>query len=134
MGIKSFVGMLAALFRPLYKRISLLSLLLFLRDSHFFFVQYFSHSSSFKAVIASYKASSPIQSLSDLSLKNDALGIPNTAAIFQNGVNTSPTCCLLYILKTLIKITSQETKCFICLSTHVADMCLPSQVMCDCYS
>ena len=36
-GIRSSVGMLAAPFRPLYKRISLLSLLLFMRDSHFSF-------------------------------------------------------------------------------------------------
>ena len=36
-GIRSSVGMLAAAYRPLYKRISLLSLLLFLRDSNFSF-------------------------------------------------------------------------------------------------
>ena len=82
---------------------------------------------SFKTVIATNKHSSPI-------LKNHALGIPNTAAIFQNGANKSPVCCLLYILRTLIKISSQETKSSICLSTHVADMCIPSQVMYDCYS
>ena len=61
-------------------------------------------------------------------------GIPNTAAIFQNGANTSLMCCFFNILRTLIKISSQETKSSICLSTHVADMCIPSQVMCDCYS
>ena len=36
-GIKSSVGMLAAPFRPLYKRVSLLSPLLFLRDFYFRF-------------------------------------------------------------------------------------------------
>ena len=43
-GIMASVGMLAAPFRPLYKRISLLSLLLFLRDSRlsFFFFFFFS--------------------------------------------------------------------------------------------
>ena len=46
-GIRSSVGMLAVPFRPLHKRINLLSLLLFLRDSGCF--QYSSHTPSFGA-------------------------------------------------------------------------------------
>ena len=127
-GIRSSVGMLAAPFRPLYKRISLLSLLRFLRDSHFsfFFFQYSSHTPSFKVVIASNKHSSPILNFFDFLLKNHALGIPSTAPIFQNGANKSPIYCFFYILWTLMKISSQKTKSSICLSTHVADMCIPS--------
>ena len=34
----------------------------------------------------------------------------------------------------IYKGSYQETKSSICLSTHVADMCIPSYVMCDCYS
>ena len=128
--------MLAAPFRPFYKKTknSLLFLLLFLRDSHFIFFQYSNHSTGFKAVIASYKPNSPIRSLFDFLLKNHALGIPNTAGIFQNGTNKSPICCLSYILGTLIKISSQETMSSICMSTHDADMCIAYQIMCDCYS
>ena len=133
-GIRSSVWMLATPFRPLYNRISLLYLLLFLRDSHFSFFSSIPVTHSFKAVIASNKPSSHILNFFDFLLKNHALGIPNTATIFQNGANKSPICCRFYIPRTLIKISSQETKSSICLSTHVADMCIPSQVTCDCYS
>ena len=62
----------------------------FLRDSHCSFFQYSSHASISKAVIASCKPSSPILNFFDFLLKNHALGIPNTAANFQNGVNGGP--------------------------------------------
>ena len=68
--------------------------------------------------IASNKPSSPILNFYDFLLKNHTLGIPNTAAIFQNGVNKSSICCLFCTLRTLIKILSRETKSSICLSTH----------------
>ena len=97
-GIRSSVGML-------YKSIRLLSLLFFLKDLHFIF------SSipvilpvSVSAVIESYKPSSPTLNF-DFLLKNHALGIPNTAIIFQNWAKKSPICCLFYILRTLIKIS-----------------------------
>ena len=104
MGIRSSVGILAAPYSPLYKRISLLSLLLYLRDTHFFF------RFPIIIVIASYKPSDPILNFFDFLLKNRALGIPNATAIFQTGANKSPICCLFYILRTLIKISSQETR------------------------
>ena len=78
--------------------------------------------------------SSPILNYFYFYLKNHALGIPNTAAIFQNGANKSPICCLFYILRIFTKISSEETESPMCLSTHVANMCNPSQDMCDCYS
>ena len=81
-GKRSSVGMLAAPFRPLYKRTRLRSLLLFLRDSHFSFSSV-RHTPSFKAVIASNKSSSTILNFFDFLLKNHAFGIPITAAIFQ---------------------------------------------------
>ena len=48
-GIRSSVGMLAAPFRPLYKRISLLALLPLLRDAHFSFFFFFFFFSVFKS-------------------------------------------------------------------------------------
>ena len=99
-----------------------------------FFFQYSSHTHSFKAAIASNKPSSPILNFFNFLLKNHALGISTTAAIFQNGVNMSPICCLLNILRTLIKISKFHVrKPSLFAFVHVADMCIPAQVMCDCY-
>ena len=125
-------------FRPLYKTISQLSLLLFLRDSHLSFFQNSSHTPCFKAVIASYKPSSPILNFFSFLVEEPGLVDPkHSCHIPKCGnllANKSFICCLLYILRTLIKISSQETKSSICLSTDVANMDIPSQVMCDCYS
>ena len=63
-----------------------------------------------KGSVATYKSNSPILNFFDFLLKNHALGIPNTTAIFQNGVNMSFICRLFYILRTLLKVSSQETK------------------------
>ena len=134
--------MLASPFRPLYKSISLRLLLLlhFLRESHlsffffffffcFLFFQYFSHTPSFKAIIASYsyKPSSSSLNFFNFFLKKYTLGIPNTSTIFQTRANKSFISCLFYMLRTLIKISSQETKCSICVSTHVANICIQSR-------
>ena len=71
-GIRSSVGKLASPFRPLYKRISLLSLLLFFQVFPVF--QDFSlHTLSFKAVFASYKPRCPILNFFDFMLYNKKL-------------------------------------------------------------
>ena len=73
----------------------------------------------------SYKPSSPILNFFRILVEEPHLG--DTAVIFQNRENKSPLCCLFNILRTLIKIMSQETKNSICLSTHVANMCSSSR-------
>ena len=129
LGVRSSVGMLAAPFRPLNKSISLLSLVLFLRDSHLF--QHSSPTSSFKEVIPRYKSSCPILNFFSFFLKDHSLGVPDTTTIFQDRANKSFICCFFYIYGALIKSSSQEDKCSISLCTHVANMSIPSQVMCD---
>ena len=130
MGIRPSVGMLAV---PLYKRISLLSLLLFLRGFHFSFSSIPVKLPVLK-LIASNKPTSPVLNFFDFLLTDSALEIPNTAAIFQNGAKKLSIYCLFNILRSFIKISSQETKSSICLSTKVADLCIQSHVMCNCYS
>ena len=94
-GLRLSFGMLIGPFRLLHKRISLLSLLLFWRDSHLIFFQYSSHTPSFKAVSVSYETSSPILNFFNLFfLKNYPLGIPDTA-------NKAFICCPFYVLRIL---------------------------------
>ena len=74
--IRSSVEMLTAPFRPLHKRINLLSLLLFLREPHFSFSGIPSHTLSFKAAIASYKPSSLILNFFRFLVEEPGLGDP----------------------------------------------------------
>ena len=60
LGIRSSVGTLALPLRPLYSNISLLSFLLFLRDSHFLLSKNASHTPSFITVITCHKSGSAL--------------------------------------------------------------------------
>ena len=107
--------MLAAPFRPLYNSISLLSLLLVLRDSHLIF-------SSISVNVTNQQHYSELW---QFILKDHSLGVQDTTTIFQDSAKKSFKRCHFYILRSPIRISPQETKCSVCLCTHVADISYP---------
>ena len=90
-----------------------------------------SHAPSFKVIVSCYKPSRSILNFFELILKAYIRGVPNRTTIFQNWTHQSFMCCLFYLLWTSIKNLSQETKGPISLSANIADMCIPSQIICD---
>ena len=89
-----------------------------------------SHTPSFIVVVPCYKSGGSILNFFELVLKTYTRGVPNRTAIFQlyskNGCfsrlhATSFTSCL----------SSQEAKGPISLSVNIADICIPSQIICD---
>ena len=90
-----------------------------------------SHASSFKIIVSCYKPSRSILNFFELTLKAYTRGIPNRTTIFQDWAHQSFICRLFYLLWTRVKISSQEAKGPISLSANIADMCIPSQIICD---
>ena len=129
-GIRSSVGILALPFRPLYNNMSLLYPLRFLRDSHFKYSR-MPVMPPVSVIVSCYKPSRSILNLFELILKTFTWGVPNRTTIFQDWAHQSFICCLFYLLWTKVKILSQETKGPISLSANIADMCIPSQIICD---
>ena len=113
--------MLAAPFRPLYKNIKPTVSLPFLERLPIPVI----------FPVARYKSNFPIRNFFNFFLKDHSRGVPDTTTIFQDRADKSFICCFFYIFGALIKISSQEAKCIISLCTHVANMSIPSQVMCD---
>ena len=91
-----------------------------------------SHAPSFKVIVSCYK---PIRSIlnffEELILKAYTQGIPTRTAIFHDCAHQSFIYCLFYLLWISIKIVSQEAKGPISFSANIADMCIPSQIICD---
>ena len=90
-----------------------------------------SHAPSFKVVVSCYKPSCSILNFFELILKAYTRGVPNRTTIFQDWSHQSFICCLFYLFWTSVKISSQEAKGPIILSANIADMCIPSQIICD---
>ena len=90
-----------------------------------------SHAPSFKVIVSCYKPSRSILNFFELILKAYTRGVPNRTTIFQDWAHQSFICCLFYLLWTRVKISSQEAKGSISLSANIADMCIPSQIICD---
>ena len=90
-----------------------------------------SHAPSFKVIVSCYKPSRSIFNFFELILKAYTRGVPNRTTIFQDGAHQSFIYCLFYLLWTRVKISSQEAKGPIGLSANIADMCIPSQIICD---
>ena len=80
-------------------------------------------------VVSGYKPSHSILNFFELILKAYSQRIPNRTAIFQDWADQSFVCCLFYLLWTSVKISSQEAKGPISLSTNIADMCIPSIIV-----
>ena len=100
-GIRSSVGILAALFRPLY--FSLLSLLIFMRDSHFSF-------SSIAVILPVSKHKLLVTNLAALFgtfslflVEEPLLGNSKHSSHTPKWGEQAPICCLFYILKNIDK-------------------------------
>ena len=90
-----------------------------------------SHAPSFEVIVSCYKPSRSILNFFELLLKAYTRRVPNRTDISRTG-RTSP----LYAASFTpcgqgVKILSQETKGPISLSATIADMCIPSQIICD---
>ena len=127
-GIKSSVGILALPFRSLYNNTSLQSIRCFFMDSHFKCSRIASHAPGFIVIVFCYKPSRSTLNVFELILKAYNRGILNRTAIFQDWAYRSFICCLLW---TSVNISSQEAKGPISFSANIADMCIPSQIICD---
>ena len=103
-----------------------LLLLLHLRQCH---LQ--SGSNINKVIVSCCKPSRSILNFFELILKAYTRGVPNRTTIFQDWAHQSFICCLFYLLWTRVKILSQEAKGPISFSANIADMCIPSQIICD---
>ena len=79
---------------------SLLSLLRFLRVSHFKCSKNASHAPSYKDVVSCFKPRRSILNFFELILKTYTRGVPNRTAIFQDWAHQSFICCLFYRLWT----------------------------------
>ena len=90
-----------------------------------------SHAPSFKVIVSCYKPSRSILNFFELILKAYTRGVPNRTTILQDWAHQSFICCLFYLLWTSVKISSQEAKGPISLSANIADMCIPSQIICN---
>ena len=120
-GIRSSVGILALPFRPSYINMSLLSLLCFLRDSHFK-CSGIPVMLPVSVIVSGYKPSRSILNFFELILKAYTRGVPNRTTVFQDWAHQSFICCLFYLLWTSVKISSLEAKGPISLSANIADM------------
>ena len=89
-----------------------------------------SHAPRFKVIVSCYKSSRSILNFFELILKAYTRWVPNRTTIFQDGAHQSFICCF-YLLWTRVKISSQEAKGPTNLSAYIADMCIPSQTICD---
>ena len=90
-----------------------------------------SQAPSFKVVASCYKTSRSSLNFFELILKAYTRGVPNRTTILQDWAHQSFICCLFYFVWTISKISSQEAKGPISLSANIADMCIPSQIICD---
>ena len=90
-GVRSSVGLLALPFRPLYNNMSLLSLLPFLRDSHFKCsrMPVMLPASSFKVIVSCYKPRCSILNFFELILKFTPEG-SQTEPLYSRTGRTSP--------------------------------------------
>ena len=109
---------------------SLLSLLRFLRDSHFKCSR-MPVMLPVSVIVSCYKPSRSILNFFELILKAYTRGVLNRTIVFQDCAHQSFICCLFYLLWTSVKILSQEAKGPIRLSANIADMCIPSLFICD---
>ena len=90
-----------------------------------------SHAPSVIVIVSCYKPSGSFLNFFELILKAYISGVPNRTAIFQDRAHQSFICCLFHLLWTSVNISSQEAKGPVSLSANIADMCIPSQIICD---
>ena len=89
-----------------------------------------SHAPSFKVVVSCYKPNHSILNVLKLILKAYTRGVPDRPLYSRTG-RTSPLYAASYLLWTSVKISSQEAKGPISLSTNIADMYIPLQIIRD---
>ena len=82
-------------FRPLYNNMSLLSFLLFLRDSHFNCPRNASHTPSFIYIISGHKPNRTLSNLFLFFLKHISMRVPNRASITQDWTHHTFIGCFL---------------------------------------
>ena len=90
-----------------------------------------SHAPSFKVIVSCYKPSRSILNLFELILKAYTRGVPDRTAISRTG-RTS----LLYAAFVLPLVDKRKdfvsgSQGPISLSANIADICIPSQIICD---
>ena len=134
LGIRSSVGILALPLRPLYSSISLLSFLLFLRDSHFNcprMQSYFQfHNCKFLSWIWLLAFARFLILPEDLHRGGgggEGGRVPNRIVILQDWAHQSFISCFFYFL-------GQEYKFRLRNPVNIAYMCISFQVICNCYS
>ena len=62
------------------------------------------------------------------------MGFPDRASILQDWTYHTFISCFLHILGAGEKSSPQETKCSIGFSANIADMRIPFQIICNCYT
>ena len=64
----------------------------------------------------------------------DGAGVPDRASILQDWTHHTFISCFLHISGAGEKSSPQETKCSIGFSINIADMRIPFQIICNCYT
>ena len=62
------------------------------------------------------------------------MGVPDRASILQDWTHHTFISCFLHSLGAGEKSSPQETKCSIGFSANIADMRIPFQIICNCYT
>ena len=127
--MRSSVGNLALPFRPLYNNMSLLSFLLFLRvvQECQSYSQFHKHNFLSQTLPLDFE---PFPILFEAYQD----GVPDRASILQDWTHHTFISCFLHILGAGEKSLPQETKCSIGFSANIADMRIPFQIICNCYT
>ena len=111
---------------------SLLSFLLFLRDSHFQLSKNASHTPRFINIISGHKPCRTILNVFLFFLKLISIRVPDRASILQGWMHHTFISYFLHILGAGEKSLPQETKASISFSANIADMRIPFQIICNC--
>ena len=93
-----------------------------------------SHTPSFINKISGHKSCPTILNLFQFFSKLIRMGVPDRASILQDWIHHIFISCFLHILGAVEKSSPQETKCSIGFSANIADMRIPFQITCNCYT
>ena len=93
-----------------------------------------SHTPSFIIIISGHKPCRTILNLFQFFFKLIRMGVPDRASILQDWTHHTFISCFLHILGAGEKSSPQETKCSIGFSASIADMRIPFQIICNCYT
>ena len=106
----------------------------FLKGFPFQFSKNASHTPSFIKIISGHKPCRTILNLFQFYLKLIRMGVPDRASILKDWTHHTFISCFLHILGAGEKRSPQNTKCSIGFSANIADMRIPFQIICNCYT